>query len=248
MTGWFTSGCAYVHDCHSNTPLMYTPTHTCLHVFKVQVQQNDLTNIQRVKQTTQRARLVISCAWQTTGKRAVMKCGCRVKWWDCINEYGHKTSCHREFELVRDRFGQGQKVSHSHIVSSPCLTPTHVDKMAHNEYEGTQKDSFTGYKGNKRCCVTLGMACFFCTGDPRSRTRVPQFTGTVGKKKARSGSSISFFPCFRLMLCRAQWELQKGGAAVHNSRSQALRDNTWNSSWQAYRQGICTNKKHYTFT
>lgn len=123
MTGWFTSGCAYVHDCHSNTPLMYTPTHTCLHVFKVQVQQNDLTNIQRVKQTTQRARLVISRAWQTTGKRAVMKCGCRVKRWDCINEYGHKTSCHREFELVRDRFGQGQKSEPLTYHIEPLLNP-----------------------------------------------------------------------------------------------------------------------------
>lgn len=141
---------------------------------------------------------------------------------------------------------RGKKVSHSHIISSPCLTPTHVDKMAHNEYEGTQKDSFTGYEGNKWCCVTLGMACFSCTGDLRSRTQVPQSTGTVGKKKARSGSSISFFPRFRLMLCRAQWELQKGEAAVHNSRSQALRDNTWKSSWQTYRQGLCTNEKHYT--
>lgn len=90
---------------------MYTPTHTCLHVFfKVQVQQNDLTNIQRVKQTTQRARLV---NLSHVAERRATRCNevwlqsktVRLHKW----VYGHKTSCHRESELVHHRLGQRAK-------------------------------------------------------------------------------------------------------------------------------------------
>lgn len=57
-------------------------------------------------------------------------------------------------------------------------------------------------------------------------------------------AQIFFFPHFRLMLCRAQWELEKGGGAtVHNSQIQAPRSNASRDLRPTYRQERVPNER-----
>lgn len=248
MTGWFAPRCAYVHDCHSNTPLCTHPrTHACTCLGSGTTKRPNQHQASQANNTTGSINL---SRVADDGQHAAMKCGCRVKRWDCINEYRRKTSCHREFELVHDWFGQGQKLSHS--LPPPPLFPSR--QMAQTT-RGNTKNDFTSYEGNKQCCVTIGMACF-CTDNPQPRTWVPQFSRHSQKQKAISGSSISFsflsfqarqFPHFHLMFCNVQAAEESGGKGreepQYTTRKVKLSETTFGKALGR----LAPKQKCYTF-
>lgn len=164
---------------------MYTLMHTCLHVFfKVQVQQNDLTNIQRVKQTTQRARLV---NLSHVAERRAMRCNevwlqsktVRLHKW----VYGHKTSCHRESELVHHRLGQRAKSEPLARCINTHPTPPISTHGTTNRREHRRKKTSPATKETDQTALhNLRNGMFFFTQTPPSpqpRTLALHFTGAA---------------------------------------------------------------------
>lgn len=237
MTGWFAPRCAYVHDCHSNTPLCTHPrTHACTCLGSGTTKRPNQHQASQANNTTGSINL---SRVADDGQHAAMKCGCRVKRWDCINEYRRKTSCHREFELVHDRFGQGQKLSHS---LPPAPFPVSTDGTNNTRehkkrlHQLRRKQTVLRYYRN-------GMFLHRQPPTPNmGATIFPAQSETEGDKWKLNFFLFSLFPSTTIsslpfdVLQRASgrrvWWQGKGGTTVHNSQGQALRNNIWKSTWQ----------------
>lgn len=212
---------------------MYTLMHTCLHVFfKVQVQQNDLTNIQRVKQTTQRARLV---NLSHVAERRAMRCNevwlqsktVRLHKW----VYGHKTSCHRESELVHHRLGQRAKSEPlARCINTHPTPPISTHGTTNRREHRRKKTSLATEETDQTALHNLRNGMFFFYTDtalPPAMDFGATFYRCSEMRRRQVEAQISLFPHFCSTLCRVKLELKKGvRATVHNSLSQAPRINT----------------------